>query len=97
MAALGLSAYGTEPFDTELEPWVEPVREVGLYLFGSQENLQMMFVGACLLHVMEGLLSIVYAVKEGYSYLQILMWFIQTSLLGYPSLRLIKVNNHHTK
>jgi hypothetical protein len=74
----------------------EPLKAVGLFFFRAEWMIRIVFWIAVIAHVYEGFLGFKFArrVLEGSSGIKqtpfVLFWFIQTLLVGYPSLRLLK-------
>jgi len=70
---------------------LEPIRSLGLFLFRSEAVLRAVFWLAVLAHVYEGFLGLRFAWKVRPGAIGFAMfWLVQTLLVGYPSLRLIK-------
>lgn len=57
-------------------------------IFQSQPNLQIVFYSAAAIHVAESIVALAYAVRIGCKN-TMAMWWLQTLLFGYPSLRLL--------
>ena len=69
-------------------PSLRPLEAIGLYIFGSIENLKILFNLAVLAHVIEAQIAVYICLVE----LRLQswpIWAIQTLLLGYPSLSLL--------
>jgi len=67
-------------------------RTLGILLFGSQRNLKSLFVAAVGAHVIESAMSVSVA---RYMKLETWpLWGLQTLLLGYPSLRILRQRLH---
>ena len=64
------------------------LRLFALFIFQSQENLRIVFQLACLTHVIEAIIALYYAFSIGCQSTW-LLWFIQTLLVGYPSLGIL--------
>jgi hypothetical protein len=88
MGLLGIVAYA-DPHGATLQlPVIKQVNWLGLTIFGSQRNLQYMFVAAVVTHCCEAVAAMWLATVEGCKGTWGL-WGVQTALLGYPSLRLL--------
>jgi hypothetical protein len=68
---------------------IDILTEIGLKLFGSYQNLRYVFLVACALHVGESCVALIVCIKRGYSLRNILLWTLQTMLLGFPSLSML--------
>jgi len=71
-------------------PWLQPLKDLGLFLFRTESILRGVFWLAFLAHVYEALLAARFASKIRNELMFIAFWTFQTALLGYPSLRIIK-------
>jgi hypothetical protein len=82
---------------------LDPLKALGLFLFRTEWMLRVVFWLAVIAHVWEATIAIKFALKVTSSSsgsaaaaasvsrpLFVLFWFVQTALLGYPSLMLIK-------
>lgn len=65
------------------------IRLLAYFIFQTRDILQWVFIIACIIHIMEALFACIIADAIGCSNLIILLWGIQTLLLGYPSLNII--------
>lgn len=94
MTTLFLFAYVVPPVlmqPDEALTFMTALQSMNYYVllgFGSQYVLQVIFIGAVVIHILESMvacaLSIDMGCKNTYIY-----WTLQTLLLGYPSLRLL--------
>ena len=96
IASLGVVAYDLCPQEGPLWTYLlEPLLRLGLLLFRSREGLQMVFIAAVAVHVLEACIAL-FVMRDRYTHTWGL-WFVQTLLLGYPSLRLILRRNEFMK
>ncbi len=68
------------------------VLQLGLYIFQSKFGLQILFYCAILTHFLEAVFSCIIAIQLCPN--TVMMWFVQTLVLGYPSLRLLLKRSH---
>jgi len=66
---------------------LDPVHELGLFLFRSQTNLQWLLIAACAIHLIEAIYAARKAALMGCETWP--AWFLQTILLGYGSVYLL--------
>ncbi|KAA8496686.1 hypothetical protein FVE85_0415 [Porphyridium purpureum] len=60
-------------------------------LFGSKTKTQYVLYAAVGAHVLEGVAAFVIARKAGYQWKASFGWWMQTTLLGFPSLRILSL------
>ncbi len=77
-------------------PVLAPFNDLGLFLFRSQFGIQIVFLLAVLAHVGEAIYAVRVATEKECTNRKI-AWFIQTLLLGYPSLRLLLAREKNPK
>lgn len=88
MGFLGLVAY-SEPGSAVMRlPVVAQVNWLGLTIFRSQRNLQYVFVAAVATHFFEACAAVWLATVEGCKNTWP-AWWLQTFILGYPSMQLL--------
>lgn len=69
---------------------MDPLKALGLFLFRSESGLRAVFWVALLAHIVEGGFAVKWAQELAPKDTQyIAFWFVQTALLGFPSLRII--------
>ena len=71
------------------------VYELGKFIFRSKANLQTLFCCASLLHFMEALFAM--SIALSFCPRTTFLWFFQTLLLGYPSLKLLLRQSQENK
>lgn len=72
-------------------PMLEPIKEFALKIFQSQGMIQCVFLAAIAAHIFETSIAYGELNKKGVTDSRVRMiWLIQTFLLGYPSLKLLK-------
>lgn len=67
-----------------------PLKSVGLFFFRAEWMIRVVFWMAVGAHVMESMFAARFAWRCGAGVGQIAAWTIQTAMVGYPSLKLIK-------
>jgi hypothetical protein len=65
------------------------VHRLGLFLFQSQANLQLLFQAAVGIHALEALYSLVLTASLGVAFPLRLLWAVQTFFLGYGALNML--------
>jgi len=97
MLLTGLVAYCAPEGPVLTSPILWPVNQLALLIFRNQFNLQVLFISAWAVHAGEA----IYAVRLAQNQLGVkntlLLWFLQTFLLGYPNIQLIKQRHSFMK
>jgi hypothetical protein len=65
------------------------IDEIAMFIFYNRSNLQILFQLASCVHILESILAIYLAVIYHYKFKEIILWALQTLIIGYPSLRLL--------
>ena len=65
------------------------IDEIAMFIFYNRSNLQILFQLASCVHILESILAIYLAVIYHYNFKDIILWALQTLIIGYPSLRLL--------
>lgn len=84
MVVCGIAGFGPET----LPPQLSPARALGERLFGGRQGVKLVFCIANVLHVLEAWLAHRIARRVDASHA--LAWTLQTFLLGFPSLKLLR-------
>lgn len=83
LAGLAQAAYGPPiPALEFLSDWTQ-------ILFGSKERTRLVLHIALATHVIEGVFALIMARRAGYRWKTAIGWWAQTTLVGFPSLRLL--------
>jgi hypothetical protein len=88
MGLLGTVAYCDPSGEVMNSAVIRPVDQLALTLFGSQRNLQYLFVAAVSTHALEACAAMWLARVEGCTNTW-MAWGVQTFILGYPSMQLL--------
>jgi hypothetical protein len=88
MGLLGTVAYCDPAGEVMNSAIIRPVNQLALTLFGSQRNLQYLFVAAVATHALEACAAMWLARVEGCTNTW-MAWGVQTFILGYPSMQLL--------
>lgn len=65
--------------------------EVAITIFYSRSNLQKLLKLAVSIHILEAFYSLYLTLTHDYKLKETTIWTLQTLILGYPSLRLLKL------
>jgi hypothetical protein len=89
MILLGLVAFKTTDYTDSIHHMylLAPVEWLALAIFRTRFNLQMIFYAAVGVHVFEGLYA--YSIARSFCKNTAELWLLQTTVLGFPSLRLL--------
>mmetsp|Transcript_19228 Transcript_19228/g.30253 ORF Transcript_19228/g.30253 Transcript_19228/m.30253 type:complete len:131 (-) Transcript_19228:197-589(-) len=90
MGICGFAGFGIPDGLSLLEPLVYWFRNIGLLIFRSERNLQIVFLLANITHFFEALYAASLSMKANFPWQSTAMWFVQTFMVGYPSIKLVK-------
>ena len=66
------------------------IDNIAMNIFRTRLNLHYLFIGANIIHLFESLYAVSLCYKLNLDLQSTLLWFIQTILIGYPSLKMLQ-------
>ena len=85
---VGMSALAHVSFGPEVDE-LKFLNSTCMALFGSQKNTRLVLYAAAAAHVAEGVAAGVMSIRAKFGLSASLGWMLQTTLLGFPSFRLL--------